>query len=156
MVVGVEDSKRNWRVRLVRYAPFLVWTAMIFIASSSTGSAENTSRFIRPLLEFIFYSAEPAFIDSIHFFIRKTAHFVFYGILALFALRAFIGSSKSILGSRPAVSAFFAVLVIASLDEFNQSFNPARTGNHMDVLLDLAGAMFFLILTSLIKRTRPG
>jgi len=154
MNVGVGNQNRNWRVRIHRYAPFLVMTSLIFIASSSTGSAESTSRFIRPLLELIFHSASSEFIDSIHFLIRKSAHFIFYGILALLALRAFIGSSKKILSAAPIATAFLSVLAIAMLDEFNQSMNPTRTGSFQDVLLDLAGATTFLLSAYLFGRYR--
>jgi VanZ family protein len=49
-----------------------------------------------------------------------------------------------------AVRVLSLVLVIAVLDEINQSFNPARTGSPVDVLIDLAGggtalAVFMLI-----------
>jgi len=142
------------RGRVNRYAPFLVWATLIFLFSSSTGSAENTSRFIRPLLEFIFFSASSEFIDSMHFLIRKSAHFIFYGILSLLALRAFIGSSRKLLSSTPFVTALFAVLTIAILDELNQSMNPSRTGSLQDVLLDLAGAVFFLLAVFVVGRIR--
>jgi VanZ family protein len=142
------------RGRVNRYAPFLVWATLIFLFSSSTGSAENTSRFIRPLLELIFFSASSEFIDSIHFLIRKSAHFIFYGILALLALRAFIGSSRKILSSAPIAATVLSVLVIAILDELNQSINPSRTGSLQDVLLDLAGAVFFLLAVFLVGRIR--
>ena len=145
---------KDWRGRVNRYAPFLVWATLIFVFSSSTGSAEKTSRFIRPLLELVFFSASSEFIDSIHFLIRKSAHFIFYGILSLLALRAFIGSSKKILSSAPMVAAFFSVLVIAILDESNQSLNPSRTGSLQDILLDLAGAALFLFALSLVGRIR--
>ena len=149
---GDKLGKKAWRGRFIRYAPFLFWTSLIFIASSSTGSAENTSRFIRPILEFVFVSASPEFIDSLHYLIRKSAHFIFYGILAVLALRAFTASSKSILASNPAATAFIATLIVASLDEFNQSFNPARTGTPNDVILDLSGGAVFLLTVFLYRR----
>lgn len=152
MIVGTDHTNRNWRGRVIRYAPFLICTVVIFTASSSTGSAENTSRFIRPLLELIFYSAEPASIDSIHGFIRKSAHFIFYGILAVLAFRAFVGSSKRLLAATPIITALFAVFVIASVDEINQSFNPERTGSMFDVLLDMAGAVTFLVALRFLRR----
>ena len=152
MVVGIEKEANSRRGRFIRYAPFLVWTAIIFLASSSTGSATNTSRFIRPLLEFVFFSASVEFIDTIHFLIRKSAHFVFYGILAVLAMRAFVGSRKALLASRPAVAALVTTVLIASLDELNQSMNPDRTGSPTDVLLDLSGGAVFLIVFFLLRR----
>jgi VanZ family protein len=154
MGVGNEIKSTTWRGRVNRYAPFLFWAMMILIFSSSTGSAENTSRFIRPILEFVFYSASPTFIDSIHFLIRKSAHFIFYGVLSVLAFRTFVGSSRPLLASRPFISALLATMSIALLDEFNQSLNPSRTGSPQDVILDLAGAISFLTVALLIRRHR--
>jgi VanZ family protein len=100
----------------------------------------------------VFVSASPEFIDSLHYLIRKSAHFIFYGILAVLALRAFTASSKSILASNPVATAFIATLIVASLDEFNQSFNPARTGTPNDVILDLSGGAVFLLTVFLYRR----
>ena len=45
----------------------------------------QTSRFIRPLIEFFFPGASPETILLIHAFIRKSAHFIEYGLLGLLA-----------------------------------------------------------------------
>ncbi|MFM8285535.1 MAG: VanZ family protein [Planctomycetaceae bacterium] len=45
-----------------------------------------------------------------------------------------------------------ATLIVASLDEFNQSFNPARTGTPIDVILDLSGGVVFLLMALLYRR----
>jgi len=152
MSVGNETENRTWRGRIIRYAPFLFWASLIFIFSSSTGSAENTSRFIRPLLEFLFYSASPKTLDLAHLLVRKAAHFFFYGALGLLALRAFVGSSKYVLRSSPMISALIVTFAISVMDEFNQSLNPERTGSQMDVLLDMAGATTFLFVKWFTER----
>lgn len=67
-------------------------------------------------------------------------------------MRAFIDSHKALLASRPAGAALVATLLIASLDEFNQSMNPERTGSPADVLLDLSGGVVFLLFRRLIAK----
>jgi VanZ family protein len=45
-------------------------------------------------------------------------------------------------------------VVVASADEYHQSFLPSRTGRSQDVLLDTAGAALFLLLLQLWLRFR--
>src|SRR4051794_2308365 len=98
---------------------------VIFFLSSEQGSMAQTSRFIGPLLHFLFPTTAEETIELYHFYIRKAAHVTEYGILALLAWRAF--------SFRANISRVYRwllpvglVLLIASLDEFNQSFEPSR------------------------------
>lgn len=136
---------------MIRYAPLILWLGVIFIASSSQGAMSNTSRFIRPLLEWLFPNTPEEILTIYHGYIRKSAHFIEYAILAFLASRAFRGSSKSILRKNWAVWAFGIVVLTASIDEINQSFNVARTGSFYDVLLDAAGGLFAIIALFLLK-----
>lgn len=109
----------------------------------------ETSRFIRPLLEFLFPDASPATLLQYHGYIRKLAHFTEYAILAFFAYRVF----KS---RHPYLSATLLVAAVAIADEINQSFNSSRTASPYDVLLDVIGGatMLFLIwLAGNLKRS---
>ncbi len=48
-------------------------------------------------------------------------------------------------------------LLVASVDEFHQSFVPSRTGTWHDVVLDMAGAvMFQVIAVGMMLRRGPG
>jgi VanZ family protein len=150
----VEISKSNLRrERFLRYAPLFLWIAVIFFLSSSLGSMSHTSRIIRPLLEWLFPSASVETITTYHAFIRKCAHFTEYSILAFWSWRAFHGSSKKFLQNYKYAAALGLVVLAASLDEFGQSFNPARTGSPYDVLLDAAGGLtMILFLWFVIKK----
>ena len=56
---------------------------------------------------------------------------------------------------RYAVSiAIVGTALIASLDEFRQSFTPGRTMNGQDVLVDTAGAILFVGVVALVKKIR--
>lgn len=118
----------------------------------------QTSRFIRPLLEFLFPTAPAETLQIYHGFIRKAAHFTEYAVLAFLTLRAL--SERSIRDAGPV--AFIWTLGIAAaiaiLDELNQSFEASRSGSVWDILLDIAGAVamiLFLWLTKSRRRTKP-
>lgn len=108
----------------------------------------ETSRFIGPLLAFLFPSADADTLYLYHAAIRKMAHVFQYGVLCLLAVRTFE------FFKRPAVLALCYVAVIALMDEINQSFDPARTATPLDVLLDFGGGLLALGTLSLYHRIR--
>lgn len=135
-----------WRKRIFRYAPLFLWIGVIIYLSSSSGSMSQTSRFIRPFLEWLFPLAPEETLQTYHGYIRKFAHFAVYAALGFFASRAFFHSSKSFLQRFWHICAFLLVVLIASIDETNQSFNAARTGSIYDVLIDASGGLFMILL----------
>jgi VanZ family protein len=145
-----EKQKEGRRVWLTRYLPLLIWIGVIFFLSSGQGASTNTSLFIRPLLEFFFPGAPIETIAFYHGLIRKLAHFTEYAVLGVLASRAFVDSFRS--------SFYFLagglVVLVAIADETNQSFNPARTGSLVDVLIDLSGGLFGVLVFYLVQR-RP-
>lgn len=145
----LEKSKR--RGRILRYAPLILWAGAVFLASSTTGSMSNTSRIIRPLLEWLFPNTPEDVLTVYHGYIRKFAHFFEYAVLAFLASRAFWGSSVTFLRKFWMIFAFLVVLIIASIDEYNQSFNTARTGSIYDILLDCTGGLTMILLISIYK-----
>ncbi len=106
----------------------------------------RTSQVILPILRFIFPDASPADLTFYHGIVRKFAHFFEYGVLALLALRAFVGSSKQLLTSYPFVAAIAVAAFLSTIDETNQSFVPGRTGAALDVVIDLSGAATVLLV----------
>jgi len=150
------ELKAKRRERFFRYAPLFLWIGVIFLASTTQASMSNTSRFIRPLLMFLFPDAPEETLIVYHNFIRKAAHFTEYAALAFFAARAFSTSSVKFLQKFWFVFAFVLVILVALIDETNQSFNSARTGSIYDVLLDCSGGLtmilFFAFFTFASKR----
>jgi len=140
--------------RLARYAPLVLWIGVIFFMSSGEASASQTSRIIRPILEFFFPHISEPTIELVHAFIRKCAHFTEYGILATVASVAFFKSSKRLLRRYWYAAAFGLVVLVASLDEFNQSFEASRTGSPWDVLLDLCGGLAIIFVFSVFRYSR--
>jgi VanZ family protein len=116
--------------------------------SSDQGSMSQTSRFIRPLLEFLFPAALEGTLQLYHGYIRKAAHLTEYAVLAFLAWRAFSPRSNLI---RYLLSVILAATV-ASIDEVNQAFLATRSGSAWDVLLDISGAIAAIAVIWLIKR----
>ena len=150
----MDKADNKWRGRFIVYAPLFLWIGVIFFLSSTQGAMQNTSRFIRPLLEWIFPAASPETLTIYHGYIRKFAHFAEYAVLAFFASRAFWHSSLEFLRKNWAVCAMILVLLIASIDEFNQSFNAQRTGAIYDVLLDCFGGICMILFILAIGRRK--
>jgi VanZ family protein len=144
----------KWRGRIFRYAPIVLWLVVIFFLSSPAGAMPETSRIIGPLLQFFFPDMPSETRQIIHGYVRKIAHFTEYAILAFLAVRALSLSSSVILQKWRYVLAFVFVAVIASIDEFNQSFESSRTGSVWDILLDISGGAVMIAFLWLIKRPR--
>lgn len=115
----------------------------------------KTSRFIRPLLEFLFPSASEDTLLFYHGIIRKGAHLAEYGLLAFFAARAFLRSSRIYLRKYWYLATLWLVAAIAVADELNQSLSSARTGSPNDVMIDIAGGIIMIVVLSLLKDRKP-
>jgi VanZ family protein len=143
--------------RLFKYwLPLILWMALIFSASTKLGAPDNTSYFFRPLMYWLFPHLPEEQFESIHYFVRKTAHFVEYTILGLLAWR--------VLRLDPAFGVFslrrkcwFALLfclLYASTDEFHQRFVPTRQPAVHDVIIDTCGAGFGLLVALGFRQLR--
>ncbi len=148
------DSFIKRHTRLFRYVPFFLWIGLIFYNSTSMAAMSETSRFVRPLLEFFFPSASDETLAFYHSYIRKSAHLFEYGILAFFAARLFWSSSREYLAKKWVVVSLLAVIAIACADELNQGFNPTRTGSVYDVAIDTFGGVIMLSFLVVYKRFR--
>ena len=151
---GEAAGAPSWRKRLWRYVPLAGWIGFIFFASTGAMSASNTSRIIGPLFRWLFPGITEAQLLLVHFTVRKSAHFTEYAILALLAARAFIPSTRQFLRRNSLVAALALVALVALLDEYNQSFNAARTGTIWDSMIDIAGGATALVILGLWRARR--
>jgi VanZ family protein len=136
----------DWRGRFFRYAPLILWVGVIMLLSSRQAAMSQTSIFVRPILEFLFPNAPEETLILYHSYVRKLAHFVEYAVLAFWAVRAFTGSPGKILQRYWHVFSFLLVVLIAAIDETNQSFTASRTGSIYDVLLDTSGGLTMILI----------
>lgn len=141
---GTQNTqRRRW---LMAYAPLVIWTVLTLGLGSGAASMSETSRFIGPLLKFLFPAADADTLYLLHAAIRKMAHIFQYGVLCVLALRAFNFYRRQI------VLALCYVGVVAVADEINQSFDPARTATPLDVLLDLLGGIVGVLIYRSVSR----
>ena len=122
--------------------------------SSSYFGSDHTSGPLRWIWEHLFGPLSIERWEFFHHLIRKTGHFVGYGTMGLLWLRALWMSLPRAGFLLLATLALFGTALVASGDEFHQSFLPNRTGVPSDVLLDCCGAVVLLVLTYVILRLR--
>ncbi len=134
----------------------ILWLGLILAESTNYGSAEYTSRFLYPFLHFLLGVSQAQFPEWQHV-IRKTGHFVGYFTLSWLLFRSWRATFPF-----PSVTwtiqwariSFFMTALVASLDEWHQSYLPSRTGTLQDVLLDSTAALVAQILLFAILRSR--
>jgi VanZ family protein len=151
--------------RILDWMPAAFSVLMIALESTTTMSAENTSRFLYPLWVHLFGTPTPAHWEQIHHLIRKIGHFVGYGLVSLAFFYSWrqtlhrMAVKQWTLWRRASVLAVLCTLVVASLDEYHQSFLASRTSSPIDVGIDVCGAIAFqlvLLLTiQFFARRRP-
>jgi VanZ family protein len=124
---------------LKAWIALILWLIVIAIESTTYLSSQNTGRFLYPLLHFIF-GIDYAGFEPYHAFLRKTGHVFGYGLLSILFFRAWRESLPSTSGARWTMRwasiAILGTAIVASLDEWHQSYLPTRTGTLHDVILD--------------------
>ncbi len=151
----------DWRWWFNVWTPVVVAIAVICGESTGTMSSEHTSRFLRPLFEHLFGAISDSSWDLFHHILRKSGHFIGYGTVGFTFLRAWLHTLNhrgpaTLLAWRAesTVLAIFSTAIVASCDEFHQTFLPGRTGSPVDVLLDTAGATTLCLLVWIICWSR--
>ena len=140
-----ENASRSLKGSLLRYIPLLVWLALISYASTGDFSAETTSRFVGPLLRWLFPKMSAQNMELAQMLVRKCAHFGLYAVLGVLAARAFSTSSLRWLRRRWFTWSAVLIVAYAVIDEYHQSFVTSRTGSPIDSLIDIVGGLFALV-----------
>ena len=140
--------KANQPFLVQAWLPALLFAIFFFLASTASFGSDHTSRPLHTLMHLLFGSSGLA--QSIdrnwshwHHILRKTGHFVAYGVFSLVCFRGLCITLRTRVSQSPLrdhALAVAAVFLVAGADELHQSFVPNRTGCFSDVLLDTAGA----------------
>ena len=143
------------RPNLLRaWLPALVWIGLITFESTDFFSSQNTGSMLYALLTRLF--GEINFHDFLifHHYMRKTGHVLGYGMLSLLLLRGWLATFHQAQAWvwRAALLAWVGTAVVASMDEWHQSFIPSRTGSPRDVLLDSVAGLAFLLIAHIWQR----
>jgi VanZ family protein len=131
--------------RLLLWLPTLIWLFVLASFSTDTFSAGHTGIVLWRIVGFIYPGITADQFETLHFLVRKSAHFMCYGflsLLAFFAWRATLPAAGR-WRARWMRLALLLTLLAASLDEIHQTFIYSRTGSARDVVLDMTGAAFF-------------
>lgn len=125
---------------------------MVFaVESTPYFGSDRTSVPLQRAAEALFGSGVDTGWTSIHQFIRKTGHFMGYGMFALVCFRGFWFVFRRLAARLPRKLwahglAILVTFLVAGADELHQSFLPNRSGQFSDVLLDTCGAAMLGLL----------
>jgi VanZ family protein len=146
------------RAQLRAWLPVLVCAAVFAFESTSCFGSDRTSEPLRQIAEAIFGYGVGLHWDLIHYLIRKTVHFIGYGMFSLVCFRGFwitLQRPASWLHRQLRASglAVLATFLVANADELHQRFLPNRAGEFSDVLLDTSGAVMLGLILLLAMQT---
>lgn len=92
---------------------------------------------------------ERGYYHFVEFLLRKSAHFVIFGVLAV-AIYLILPKHTFRL-----LTATWITILLAFADEYHQSLTGGRTPALQDVILDAAGAVTFLLILRLLVLIKP-
>ena len=135
------------------YIVVVLWMGVIFFFSSQP--ADDSKELSTGVTEVILSVVEAVaphsdfFMENLHHFVRKNAHFLIYFILGMLVLRAL--RLSEIRGKKGIVLALTICIVYAISDELHQLFVPGRGAQVKDVIIDSTGALVGIIVYSSLR-----
>jgi VanZ family protein len=143
----------------------LVWLGVIRMESTEAASSDNTLGLIHQILAFLHITG---WAWQVNYVLRKTGHFMGYGILAVLVFLALRNTNRdrlsSLLPRRWGTCwrdlwrmewvwlGMGVAIITAALDEMHQSFLPSRTGRWQDVVLDTCGGIVLQVMVYVYSR----
>lgn len=141
--------KRWWAVA--------VMMIVVFIFGTDLFSSENTRPIIRWIMQWFLGEGTGAQLaGGGEGWLRKSAHFLEYALLAYLWLRALRGDHRQRWKWKWFAIAFLATALWATVDELQQGYiSRHRTGSAWDVLIDSSGGLTALMLVFVAYLVRP-
>ena len=140
------SERRDLKFWISAWFPVALGIAIIATESTACFGTDRTSGPLRWIFQGIFGPVSDSRWEFIHHLIRKSGHFLGYGVIGLTWLRAWRMTFTNFRFSVNAVLALAGTALLASSDEWHQSFLPSRTSSPWDVLLDCSGALAMLLI----------
>ena len=151
--------------RWTPWIPVALWLVVIALESSDLGSSAHTGSILLQIWSAIFGRPDPRTFEAFHHAVRKTGHFVGYAILSWLIFRALRSTWRGLRAAAESANGYFwqvrwsvlamlGTLFVASMDEFHQSFDPARTSRWQDVVIDCSGALVVQLLIYVLAQFR--
>ena len=133
--------RRPWS----QWIPASIWLGIICFESTDLLSSAHTGSILYSVLTYFFGHVNPLAFVVWHHLLRKAGHVAGYAILSWLLFRAWRATlplphalNWSLAWAR---ISFLMTALVATLDEWHQTFIPSRTGNLRDVLLDSTAAL---------------
>ncbi|HKN20277.1 MAG TPA: VanZ family protein [Terracidiphilus sp.] len=136
----MSSKRRGFGFWISAWWPVAVGIAIIAAESTPAFGSDRTSHPLRWLVQLLFGQLSDETWDLLHHLLRKSGHFLGYGALGLVWLRAWRMTLPDARFFSHAGLALLGTALVASWDEWHQTFLPNRTGSLYDVLLDCCGA----------------
>lgn len=145
----MSSKHRGLRFWIHTWWPVALGMTVIAIESQEFMGANYTEGPFRRFFEMIWGHVSNHRWELLHHYIRKSGHFLGYGLIGLAWLRAWWLTLPHSRFFQDALLALLGTATIASFDEWHQTFLPNRTGTPVDVLLDCTGAVVLQLLVYL-------
>jgi VanZ family protein len=142
----MSSERRGLKFWISAWLPVALSIFVIALESTEYLGSDRTSGPLRWIIQALFGPVSNARWDVVHHYIRKSGHFIGYGLIGLAWMRAW---RMTLPGFRFIANAFLALIgtaILATWDEWHQSFLPNRTSSPWDVLLDCSGALVMLAI----------
>lgn len=150
----MSSNSRGARHWLSAWLPVIFCMCVIACESTPYFGADRTSGPLRHLWEWLFGPVTDDYWRLQHIIIRKSGHFIGYGLMGLAWFRAWRMTKPRATLIQDALLALAGTALVAGADEFHQTFLPNRTGTFHDVLLDCVGATVLMCLNWIVLRIR--
>jgi VanZ family protein len=148
----IKSIRRKIKFWISAWLPVVIGIAIIVLESTEYFGANHTSGPLRWIVQSIFGPVTDARWQIIHHLIRKSGHFLGYGTIGLTWLRAWRMTYPELPFLVHAALALLGTGLLASWDEWHQSFLPNRGSSVWDVLLDCTGATVMLCLAYIVAQ----
>ncbi|HUH64732.1 MAG TPA: VanZ family protein [Terracidiphilus sp.] len=146
-----QGRARYW---LSAWLPVLVAILLVAIESTPAFGSDRTSGPLRQLWEWLFGAVSDHAWHILHALIRKSGHFTGFGLVGLTWFRAWRMTLAGASFLRVEILAMIGTALVASADEYHQSFLPNRTASLRDVLLDCVGALVTIAVAHQVLKRR--
>lgn len=135
--------------KFVNWLLVLIWCGAIFCFTASPAfTGDNTAHWIKEIMEKLHMGGTHHIsggMFSWNYIIRKLTHITVFGILAVLFYRALKPWRFTFLG------AWILTVLYAASDEWHQSFQPNRSPEVTDVMIDACGAVIALIIYKIVS-----
>lgn len=147
-------ARTIFRIILIILLCLTFYKIFQFSDENATKSSSRSREIMRKIVDIFPYtrnlsiSTKEKIVEKSQPIIRKLAHFSIYALVGILIM-TFVSTYKLLLWKKLGISILVG-LIYAMSDEYHQSFIPGRSGEIRDVLIDLSGVIFGIIIVLII------